>query len=295
MKKIKTQVKKNKFKGKIGIVFGGGGARGFAHIGALKAFEEEGIFFDEVAGTSVGSLVGAMYAYGMSADEMIKIAKTLKQKDIKSGFFFTPSDTDGIQAIVKDNIGDVHFDELKLPFTAVAVDLITGKEIHITSGNVAKAVAGSCAVPGFFKPVEFEDYRLADGGLRNTIPADVVRNNGCKVVITIDVNHARGDGTSSTKLLDQFLASIRIMMVSNAMNGKLFSDIVLEPDLRKFKSTSFNGFEEMIEIGYKEAKKRMPEIKRLLGLEKRPRFWSKIFKHNKEKALEEKEEETLEI
>lgn len=294
MKKFKLKAKR-KNKCKIGLVLGGGGARGFAHIGALKAFEEEGIFFDEVAGTSVGSLVGALYAYGMGADEMIKAAKSLKQKDIKSGFFFTPSETDGIQAVIKDNIGDVHFDELKIPFTAVAVDLITGKEIHITSGNVAKAVAGSCAVPGFFKPVEFEDYRLADGGLRNTIPADVVRNNGCKIVITIDVNHARGNGTSSTKLLDQFLASLRIMMVSNAMNGKLFSDIVLEPDLRNFKSTSFTGFEEMIEIGYKEAKAKMPQIKQLLGLERKPSFWSKIFKTNKEKMLEEREEESVEI
>ncbi len=291
---MKLKTKKRKNKAKIGLVLGGGGARGFAHIGALKAFEEEGIVFDEIAGTSVGSLVGALYAYGLTADEMIAIAKNLRQKDIKSGFFFTPSDTDGIQSIIKNNIGDVHFDELKTPFTAVAVDLITGKEIHITSGNVAKAVAGSCAVPGFFKPVEFEDYRLADGGLRNTIPADVVRNNGCKCVISIDVNHARGYGTSSTKLLDQFLASLRIMMVSNAMNGKIFSDIVIEPDLRQFKSTSFNGFMEMIDIGYKEAKKQMPMIKIMLGLEKKPGFWARVFKHNKQKVLKEKNEETLE-
>lgn len=289
------KIRNNPRREKIGLVLGGGGARGFAHIGALKAFEEEGIVFDEVAGTSVGSLVGALYAYGLTADEMINIAKNLKQKDIKSGLFFTPSDTDGIQAIIKDNIGDIHFDELKIPFTAVAVDLITGQEIHITNGNVAKAVAGSCAVPGFFKPVEFENYRFADGGLRNTIPADVVRNNGCKVVISIDVNHARGYGTSSTKLLDQFMATLRIMMVSNAMNGKIFSDVVIEPDLRQFKSTSFDGFEKMIKIGYIEAKKQMPHIKQLLGLERKPGFWSKIFRYNKAKVLEEKEEESIEI
>ncbi|MBQ0017018.1 MAG: patatin-like phospholipase family protein, partial [Clostridiales bacterium] len=289
-------VKKTILNNKIGIAFGGGGARGFAHVGAIKAFEEAGIEFDEVAGTSAGSLVGALYAYGLTSDEMIEIAKNVKQKDIKrGGIFFMPSDTDGIQNIIKNSIGDVMFDELKRPFTAVAVDLITAKEVHISNGNVAKAVAGSCAVPGFFKPVEFENYRLADGGLQNTIPADVVRNNGCNIVISVDVNFARGYGTESTKLLDILAASIRIMMKSNAVNGKLFSDLVIEPDLRKFKSTSMEGYMDMIKIGYEETKKHIPEIKQMLGLVKPIGFWSRLFRKNKQKILQEKQIESIEI
>ena len=279
----------NKNKYKLGLALGGGGARGFAHIGVLKAFEEEGIVFDEISGTSAGSIVAALYAYGLTATEMENVAKTIRPKDIKKGLFFMPSETDGIENIIKGAVGDVHFDELKLPFTAVAVDLITGKEVHLRVGNVAKSVAASCAVPGFFKPVEIDTYRLADGGLQNTIPADVVRKDGCKVVISVDVNHTRGEGTSSTKLLDILSASLGIVMKSNAVNGKIFSDLVIEPDLKKFKSTSMDGYLEMIDIGYKEAKKRMPEIKELLGLVKPVGFWSKLFKKNKQQILDEKE------
>ena len=279
----------NKNKYKLGLALGGGGARGFAHIGVLKAFEEEGIVFDEISGTSAGSIVAALYAYGLTATEMENVAKTIRPKDIKKGLFFMPSETDGIENIIKGAVGDVHFDELKLPFTAVAVDLITGKEVHLRAGNVAKSVAASCAVPGFFKRVEIDTYRLADGGLQNTIPADVVRKDGCKVVISVDVNHTRGEGTSSTKLLDILSASLGIVMKSNAVNGKIFSDLVIEPDLKKFKSTSMDGYLEMIDIGYKEAKKRMPEIKELLGLVKPVGFWSKLFKKNKQQILDEKE------
>lgn len=295
---VKIKDKYYKKYGKIGLALGGGGARGFAHLGALKAFEEEGIVFDEVVGTSAGSLVGALYAYGLTADEMIEKAKTMTSKDVKTGMLFMPSDTEGIQNIIKSMIGDAHFEDLKIPFTAVAVDLITAKEVHITSGSVAKAVAGSCAVPGVFKPVDFGNYRLADGGLKNTVPADVLRKNKCKKVLSVDVNFARGYGTSSTKLIDVLAASIRIMMKSNAVNGKLYSDIVIEPDLRKFKSTSMEGYIEMIDIGYQETKKRMPEIKEALGLVKPISFWSAIFNKNKnknkKKLIENKNNDDLE-
>ena len=129
LKEMKKYTKPTK-KIKVGIAFGGGGTRGFAHLGALKAFEEEGIYFDEVAGTSVGSVVGALYAYGLTADEMIEIGKTIKPKSIRGKFLF--SDTTGIQDLVKQSIGDILIEELKLPFTAVAVDIKSGKEVNTT-------------------------------------------------------------------------------------------------------------------------------------------------------------------
>ena len=177
--------KQEKKKYKIGLAFGGGGARGFAHLGALKAFEENGIEFDEVAGTSVGSIVASLYAFGLSSDEMLNIAKKLKESDIRtSKIFFMPSNSSGIENLIKSSIGDVHFEDMKKPLTVVAVDLKSAREIDITRGSVVKAVAGSCAVPGIFEPVDFGEYRLADGGLQNTIPADVLRRNGCKYVVS---------------------------------------------------------------------------------------------------------------
>ncbi len=255
---------------KIGLSLGGGATRGFAHLGALKAFEEAGITFDYVAGTSAGSLVGALYSAGLTYEQMYTIAKDLKVKDIKnSKVFFVPSKTTGLQNVLHSAIGNINFSQLKRPFAAVAVDLISGDEVVITRGNVAKAVAGSCAVPGFFEPVEFENMRLADGGLQNNIPSDVLRLYGCDYVIAIDVNSTRGQGTNSTKLIDVLAASLRIVMKSNSVKGYINADIVIQPDTKRFKSTKIEGAEDMIEEGYVAVKERLPEIMRLIS--KKPR------------------------
>lgn len=256
--------KKQKVK-KIGLALGGGGARGFTHLGALKAFEENGIKFDYVAGTSAGSLVGAFLCAGFSADQIIDFAKTLKFKDIKTNkITFMPSSTEGIENVIKQNLGDINFKDLKTPFCAVAVDIKSGKEVNIKSGNLSKAVAGSCAVPGVFNPVDFGNFRLMDGGLQNTIPSDVVKAMGADAVIAIDVNPNRGFGTDSTKYLDIIMASIRILMKSNAVKGKLYADIILEPDTKKFKSTKLEGVAEMIQLGYDCAMEKMDDIKNLI-------------------------------
>ncbi len=236
----------------------------------MRAFEEAGIQFDYVAGTSAGSLAGALYSAGLSYEQMYEIAKDIDAKDIKtSKVFFVPSKTTGIQNIIQDAIGNINFSQLKVPFAAVAVDLISGDEVVITRGNVAKAVAGSCAVPGFFAPVDFENMHLSDGGLQNNIPSDVLRLYDCDYVIAIDVNSTRGQGTESTKVLDVLAASLRIMMKSNSVKGYINADIVIQPDTKRFKSTKVEGMDEMIEEGYIATKERIPEILRLIS--KRPK------------------------
>ena len=296
MKSNKMFGKTEKRKFKVGIAFGGGGTKGFAHLGALKAFEENGIVFDEVSGTSVGSMVASLYAFGLSSDEMYEKAKKLKVHDIRdSKLFFVPSSSEGIENFIKKSIGDAHFEDMKKHLTVVAVDVISGREVHITKGNVAKAVAGSCAVPGIFSPVEFGEYRLLDGGLQNTVPADVLRHNGCKYVISVDCNSTRGQGTESTKIVDVILASIRIMMKSNAVKGKMFSDVCIELDTSKFKSTSLDGAEEMYKIGYETTLKAIPKIKELLSQkEEKSSFLFKLFRRNKNKILRQEKTDALE-
>ena len=258
---------------KIGLALGGGGARGFAHLGVLKAFEENNISFDYVAGTSAGSLVGALHCAGLTYQQIYDIAKNLKKKDIKPGtFMFVPSKTEGIKKVIISAIGDISFQELKKPFAAVAVDLISADEIIITHGSVAKAVAGSCAVPGVFVPVEFEHMHLADGGLQNTIPADVPRLYDCDYVVAVDVNSTRGEGTDSLKMIDVLPATIRILMKSNAVKGYLNADVIIQPNLKRFKSTKMDGFEEMIEEGYRAAMDKMPEILNIISKKRKERF-----------------------
>lgn len=269
-------------KPKIGLALGGGGTRGFAHIGALKAFEENGIIFDAVAGTSVGSLVGAFYAAGFTFEQIYEIGKNLKEKELRpSKLIFVPSKTDGIEKVLTDNLGDINIEELKKEFYAVAVDMKTAQEVHISKGNLAKAVAGSCAVPGIYHPVEFEDKMLSDGGLSNTLPSNVLKLRNCDYVVSIDINSGREHGTDSTKVTDIIACSIRILMKSNVVKGYIYSDVLLKPDTKRFKSTKKEGYEEMIEEGYKEALKYIARIKELSSLKKvSKRKYKKFVKDN---------------
>lgn len=259
---------------KIGLALGGGGARGFALIGAIRAFEEENIRFDYISGTSIGSVVGAMMAYGVTSAQMEEIATKIKVKDIRTSKIpFVPSSTEALEKIIINAIGDINVEDLKTPFCAVAVDMVSGNEVDITKGRLCKALAGSCAVPTVFNAVNFEDKVLFDGGLQNTIPADVLRKLGCDAVISIDINSTRGNGTKSTKYLDLLMASIDVMMKSNAIKGYLNSDIIIKPDLKRFSASKTDGMMEMIEEGYKATKAMMPKIKEIFKKKKLKKHW----------------------
>lgn len=265
----------------VGLCLGGGGARGFAHLGALKAFEEYGINFDMVAGCSVGSCAGAFVCSNMGFEKIYNIAKQLQVKDIKRNKIkFMPSTTEGLEELISNNIEQKYIEELPNKLFVVSVDAKTGKEVVFESGNLAKTVAGSCAVPGVFYPVSYNNMTLIDGGVMNNIPADVLRKNGCDVVITIDVNSTRGGGTASDKFYDVFLASIGIMMKNNSKQGYLYSDIVIQPDMKRFKSSKLDGYEAMVEEGYNATISAMPEILKLIN-NKRYRLW----KRNKRKSM----------
>lgn len=243
-------LRKNK-KVKVGLALGGGASRGLAHIGVIKAFEDNNIDFDFIAGTSVGSIIGCMWASGKTSAQMIDIAKSVKVKDIRRSRFFMPSKTTGIEELIIDNIGQIDISQLKKPFAAVAVDLITAKEVAITSGELEKAVAGSCAIPGVFNPVEFRGMHLVDGGIQNNIPSDIPRYFDCDYVIAVDVNATRGGGTESLKLMDILKSTIGIMNKANSIRGYIDADVIVKPSMAKYKSTKLDEIDSMIEEGYK--------------------------------------------
>ena len=267
--KAKNVLPKKHKKVKVGLALGGGASRGIAHIGAIKAFEENGIDFDFVAGTSVGSIIGACYAAGKSAEDMLKIAKSLEVKDIRKSKFFMPSKTDGIQKMLVEALGDVDIKDLKKPFTPVVVDLITAQEVVVTKGNLALACAGSCAIPGVFNPVVFENMHLIDGGVQNNIPSDIPRYFGCDYVIAIDVNSTRGEGTTSLKLMDVLKHTLGIMTKSNCIKGYSDADLVIRPSLKKYKSTKLDEVDEMFAEGYSAAIDNIPKILNIIS--KRPK------------------------
>lgn len=255
-----------KRKPKIGLAFGGGGARGLSHIGVIKAFQEFGLEFDYIAGTSVGSIFGAAYASGMSWQEMYDIAKKLRVKDIRtSKLFFVPSKTEGLENLVIESFGDINIEDLKKPFSAVVVDIKNPKEVCVSHGKLSKIIAASCCVPGIFEPVEFGDRLLCDGGLQNTIPANVPRYFDCDYVVAVDCNSTRLYGTDSKKVLDVLGCTLRILMKSNAVKGYMCADVTIATDNKRFKSTKLDGLDEMVEQGYKNAIDLMPQIIKLFN------------------------------
>lgn len=250
-KKNIDKVEKNK-KVKLGVALGGGALRGLGYIGVFKAFEELGIEPDFIAGTSVGSIFGALLANKMTSEQVLEELKDLRFRDIKnSRVIWKPSESENIEEMLKKAFGkDLMFSELKTPLAVVAVDIRTGNEVVITSGSVAKASSGSCALPGIFTPVVYDEMHLVDGGLKNVVPADVVREMGANVVIAFDVNRTRGNGTDSLKIVDVLKSSLGIIMHANVEKKLEDADLILTPNLDRFSASKVGDIDEMIKEGY---------------------------------------------
>lgn len=251
---------------KVGLVLSGGATRGLSYIGVFQALKEYHIPVDFVAGTSAGALAGAFFCAGVGTEEMKNIAQSLTVKSIKTGLLsILPSKTDGIQSIIRSHLGDINIEDLPIPFCAVATDMKKGQEVDFFQGKLTPIVAGSCCVPGYFSAVEYEDYILMDGGLQNTIPSRIAKEQNCDVIIAVDINSTRGSGTNSAKLLDCLKASIGIILKTNAREGYRYADLVIQPDLKKFRATRLDGLEDMVQEGYNATVARIQEIKELIG------------------------------
>ncbi len=248
---------------KIGLCLSGGGARGFAHIGAVRAFEEAGIKFDLIVGVSAGAIIGALYAAGVKSSEMERYGAALEMKRVHSGPIFAPNDAANIGRIVTDIVGDADIEKFPTKFACVAVDLVEAREVVIDSGPVGIAVSASAAVPAIFRPVVRGEQHLVDGGLLNNIPSDVCRMLGADKVVTVDINSARGGGTKELGLVPVVKASLSIALANSSLKGFANTDVLIAPDTARFKSTDKAGYDEMIEEGYKAALGKLGKIEEL--------------------------------
>ena len=186
-------IKKKKIKGKVGLALGGGAARGWAHIGVIEALLRRGIAVDCVAGTSMGALVGAVYASGRIR-ELKGFASNFDWKQMfhfldvimpRSGLIDGKKVEEFVSSLIKEEL----IEDMKIPFMAVATDLATGDEVAIGEGNTIEAIRASISIPGIFTPFEKDGMMLADGGLVNPVPVNVARSMGADFVIAVDVNH----------------------------------------------------------------------------------------------------------
>lgn len=249
---------------RVGLALGGGGARGFVEIGALKAFYEHGIKFDVCVGTSVGSIVGALYCAGLDPDEIIKVAEKLEMSDLHGKILIKPDDPRKIGAVVYNLIGDAKIENLPIKYAAVATDLKTGKQIIMDKGSVIDAVSASSAYPIVYSPLAKDGMNLSDGGLVNNLPVDVCTMLGAEKTVAVDVaNKFRGSGSDGAGVIDMIKAVFSIMSNNASVMGRAKADVLISPDTTPYSAARKSGYREMIELGYNAAKEKCEEIEKL--------------------------------
>lgn len=251
---------------KVALVLGGGAARGFAHIGVIRVLEQEKIPVDLVVGTSVGSLIGALYASQRSSFELEWSAFQLKQEDLFDFRVFGAVLGMGLargellEAFVKAKVKQERIEELLIPFAAVATDLNWGGRIVIDKGSVAKAVHASCAIPGVFEPVMHEGKLLVDGGVVDAIPIEVARAKGADVVVAVDVSEDLGN-VNIKNMLDVMLQSTNIMAAVNVASRKAGADVIVQPKVGGVGMLDFGQKKVCMDAGIEAARAAVPRIR----------------------------------
>lgn len=287
---------------RVGLVLSGGGARGFAHIGVLEVLEELHIPIDAIAGTSMGAIVGGLYASGMSPARMRAELATLDWSDLfrnrprrrelsfrrkaddrtfllgievgvgRDGFRLPSALVAGhkinthLKTLLIPVAGIDDFDRLPIPFRAVATDIETGEMVVLRHGDLGDALHASMAVPGVFMPVEIDGRMLVDGGLVRNLPADIARGMGVDVLILVDVGSTLAARDELNSLLDISSQVATIFTRANTRQqiaAAEAGDILIAPDLGDIGATAFRRGAEAVQAGVDAARARAPELARL--------------------------------
>lgn len=248
---------------KVALALGSGGAKGFAHIGVLKALNDADIPIDYLAGSSIGALIGALYAVGHRYESMKKMAVTFR-RDIyldfiipKMGLLAGKKLTSLIQMMTHQK----NFEDLPFPFTVVATDLLYGERVLFNKGPLYEAVRASISIPGIFVPVRKGDHLLVDGGVIDRVPISVAREMGADLVIGVDVAATQKPAGVRT-LYDVIMQSIDIMQDQILHLTETRADVMIKPNVSSFHSTAFLKIEEIIETGIAAGIERIPDIRK---------------------------------
>jgi len=254
---------------KIGLALSGGAARGMAHVGVLRALLENDIRIDCVAGTSAGSIVGGAFAAGMSVEEIADFGRKLRWRHIGR---ITMSRL-GVQTnarleqFMRARLPITKFEDLPIPFAAVATDLKTGQAVVMKDkGDVPFAIRASCTIPGWYVPVpDAEGRQLVDGGLVAVIPSAVTRALGADIVIAVDVNSAGALFISSTgSLIGVLLQSMMVIQKSVSTQHCEMSDLVITPKVGHIRWDQVRRADELMVAGYEAGLESIPKIRELI-------------------------------
>lgn len=251
---------------KVGLALGGGFARGLAHVGVIKVLEEEHIPIDLIAGTSVGSVIGAGYASGVSARELCEIAGLVRFKDFsrwsisRFGLFSNDKMATFLNRVLRCST----FEELRIPLAVAATDILTGEPAVFTSGNLIDPVRASCAYPGMFQPVKINGRLLVDGLLAHAVPAAPLREMGAERIISVHLSADWLKPNGPRHVFDIIGQCFSIAQDKMAGPWRMASDVVVEPEIGAFSYDDFARAADLIRAGEKAARAVLPKIREWL-------------------------------
>lgn len=250
---------------KIAVVLGAGASKGFAHIGVLKVLESHRVPIHMVVGTSVGSFVGSLYAYGYTPYDLQNIALGIQKDDVAD---YTLPDNgfvkgEKLENYINQKVNHTTLDKLKIPFYAVATNIQTGEEMVFGRGNTGRAVRASCAIPGIFNPVAIAESIYVDGGVVSPVAVDTARRFGADVVIAVNIS-SRINTAAPSGTVESIMQAIDIMHNRMATIQLKSADVVIQPRVGHIGAGDFTRRHEAIMEGEKAASEAMPEINGIL-------------------------------
>ncbi|TAN42890.1 MAG: patatin-like phospholipase family protein [Nitrospirae bacterium] len=251
---------------KIAVVLGAGASRGFAHIGVLKILETNKIPIHMIVGTSAGSFVGSLYAYGYDAFQLQKMALGIEKSDIVD--FVLPDNGfikgDKLEEYINSTLKNTPIEKLRIPFYAITTSIPEGQELAFSRGNTGMAVRASCSIPGVFRPARIGERMYVDGGVVSPVAVDTARTYGADIVIAVDIAAAR-DTRQPEGTVSAILQSINIMYSKLAAGQLSRADFVIRPKVGYIGSAEFDKRNEAILEGEKAALEVLPKIKELMS------------------------------
>jgi NTE family protein len=246
---------------KIALILGAGVSKGFAHIGVLKVLESNKIPIHMIVGTSAGSFVGSLYAYGYDAYQLQKMSFSIEKADIVDLTFPDNGFIKGekLEEYINEKLQNTPIEKLRIPFYAVVTDIQNGQEVVFGRGNTGTAVRASCSIPGIFKPVKISDRIYVDGGVVSPVPVDAAKRLGADFVIAVDIS-SDVESTPPEGTIETILQSINIMYsrLSSIQISK--ADIVIRPKVGYISSSDFSKRHEAVLEGEKAAIEALPDI-----------------------------------
>jgi NTE family protein len=251
----------------VSLALGGGFARGYAHLGVLRVFREQAIPVTSIAGSSIGSILGAAYASGEPLPRIINKCREIRFRDFARWRVsrYGLASNERLGALVQKLFGTKQFEDLVLPLAIVATDLGTGDPVVFRQGNLAEAIRASCAFPGLFEPVQIGTRCLADGGIVAPVPTRAAREMGAEIVVGVSVGLHDGQRGAPTNIFQVVSRAVSAAQKHQLEAWERHADLVLRPSVQGLAWDDFDRIDEAIEAGSVAARAAVPRLKQLLN------------------------------